>query len=233
MESLRRRLGQRLPTRGGQAGSARPAPGSRRPGCLVPLSPSVAQDGDPRVVARRTAFLVFQRELDRSGGGRPGPRRLRGTVWAGAARPGQAPGAQGLQGSGDVARQPRFQACGRDEEGTPGAWSREGLVAARLHAKAAGQGQVGRKVLVSWAPGPVVGGSFPFVRKVAAPVRQKRAPARAHLWRTPRPRLRAVVRPSSLRGRARVRGPRCCSRCSSPQATVLAASLTISFSAER
>lgn len=74
-------------------------------------------------------------------------------------------------------------------------------MAARLHAKAAGQGQVGRKVLVSWAPGPVVGGSFPFVRKVAAPVRQKRAPARAHLWRTPRPRLRAVVRPSSLRGR--------------------------------
>lgn len=162
-----------MPTRGGQAGSARPAPGSRRPGCLVPLSPSVAQDGDPRVVARRTAFLVFQRKLDRSGGGRPGPRRLRGTVWAGAARPGQAPGAQGLQGSGDVARQPRFQACGTDDEGTPGAWSREGLVAARLHAKAAGQGQVGRKVLVSWAPGPVVGGSFPFVRKVAAPVRQK------------------------------------------------------------
>lgn len=139
----------------------------------------------------KDGLLVFQRELDRSGGGRPGPRRLRGTAWAGAARPGQAPGAQGLQGSGDVARQPRFQACGRDDEGTPGAWSREGLVAARLHAKAAGQGQVGCKVLVSWAPGPVEGGSFPFVRKVAALVRQKRAPARAHLWPTPVPRLRA------------------------------------------
>lgn len=99
-----------------------------------------------------------------------------------------------------------------------GSTGRGGACGGEASAEAAGQGQVAGRFSSGGPPRPVVGGSFPFLRKVAALVRQKRAPAGAHLWPTPGARA-ASLSPgrAASRGRARVRGPRCCGRCSSPR----------------
>ena len=115
------------------------APGG--PGAASPLSPPVAQEGAPLVVEGSAAFpvLVFLRELDpsRRRKARPGPRRLRGRSGL------EGPGRARPQGSGDGARQPRFQACGREGAGTPEPGRGGAARGLTLHAGAAAQTQAG------------------------------------------------------------------------------------------
>lgn len=92
------RLGQRLPARGTGGVGAAPAPGSRGAGCLVPLSPNVAQDGDPRVVKGGLPGLSAGARPVRGRKARPQAAAGDGLGWKGQAGPSsRGSGALGLR----------------------------------------------------------------------------------------------------------------------------------------